>query len=115
MEQLNKVILRGFIGTARTTNVAGTSMIRMSVATNLAYRGQDGCAVIETTWHNVIAFAGKDICDLNTLGKGDKVEVTGRIRNQRYTTADGTEASTVEIVATRLSKIESDEPLQLQI
>lgn len=115
MEQLNKVILRGIIGMTRVSNVADTKLARMSVATNLAYRGKDGCPIIETTWHNVVAFDGKDMCELESLGKGDKVEITGRIRNQRYTNADGTESISIEILASRITKLETDEPLQYQM
>lgn len=99
MEQLNKVILRGIVGSVRIINVGDRKGARMTVATNLAYRGQDGCCIIETTWHNVMAWEGKDIHDLDILCKGDRVEVTGRIKNQRYTTSDGEYRYSTEILA----------------
>ena len=48
MEQLNKVQLRGNIGSVRIQNVGNSNVTKITVATNLAYRGQDGCCVIET-------------------------------------------------------------------
>lgn len=41
MEQLNKVELRGNIGTVRIQNVGDSKVARLSVATNIIYRGQD--------------------------------------------------------------------------
>jgi len=114
MEQLNKVSLRGIVGSARTSSVAERKILRMAVATNLAYRDKDGCAVIETTWHNVVAWESPQVCDLDSFSKGDKVEVVGRIRNQRMTREDGVEYTCSEIVATSLVKLESEEPLQYQ-
>lgn len=74
------------------------------------WHSQDGYAVIETTWHNVTAWSGKDIADLDSLKKGDAVEVIGRLKNQRYTSADGTEHSSVEILAHTVSVIK--EPMK---
>ncbi len=102
MEQLNKVQLRGIVGSIRIQNVGNSKFARLTVATNLAYRGQDGCCIIETTWHNVMAWEGKDIHDLDKLEKGSNVEIVGRLKNQRYTSADGTDHSCVEIIASSL-------------
>lgn len=112
MEQLNQVQLRGYIGNIRIQNVGGSKVARFSVATNLAYRGQDGCCIIETTWHNVVAWEGKDIIDLDKLLKGTSVEITGRIRNQRYTGEDGIDRYSTEILARSLCII--TDPLKMQ-
>lgn len=105
MEQLNKVILRGIIGSIRIQNVGNSKVARLTVATNLAYRGQDGCCVIETTWHNITAWEGYEIQGLDKLGKGDHVEIIGRLRNQRYTGEDGEDRYSVEILAQKLAII----------
>ena len=104
MEQLNKVEIRGILGTIRLQNVGGSSFASMSVATNYAYKSKDGCAVIETTWHTVRAWEGRNICDLSTLQKGDSVHVIGRIREQRYMASGGTERTFFEIIANQLEK-----------
>lgn len=112
MEQLNKVQLRGIIGSVKTINVGDRKCAKITVATNYAYRGQDGYCVIETTWSNVVAWHGKDISDLDSLKKGDAVELIGRLKNQRYTSADGTEHSIVEILAHTVRVI--TEPMKME-
>ena len=71
----------------------------IAVATNLAYKGAEGEAVIETIWHNVAAWSEGKNAGLADLQKGQAVEVQGRIRNQRYIATDGTERFTTEILA----------------
>lgn len=105
MEQLNKVQLRGIIGSVKTFNVGDRKCAKITIATNLAYRGQDGCCIIETQWHNITVWEGNNIHDVDQLKKGDAVEVIGRLKNQRYTSADGTEHSIVEILAHTVSVI----------
>ena len=112
MEQLNKVTLRGIIGSVRIINVGDKNGARITVATNLAYRGQDGCCIIETTWHNVTAWEGKDIHDLDKLEKGSTVEITGRLKNQRYTTSDGDDKYSTEILAHTVNII--TEPMKME-
>ncbi len=60
MEQLNKVELRGIVGSVRVQSVADTKVANFSVATNNAFKSQAGAIVIETTWHNVVAWEGRD-------------------------------------------------------
>jgi Single-stranded DNA-binding protein len=115
MEQLNKATVRGTVGNIRITEVGGTKVARMTVATNYAYRAKDGSCVIETTWHQVTAWEGERIHSLEDISRGDRVEVEGRIRNQRFTGADGEDHTYSEILAGRLAKIVADEPLQYQI
>ena len=114
MEQLNRVELRGIVGSVKVSKICGHEHARMTVATNLAYKDMDGCPVIETTWHNVTAFEGKDICDLGSIGRGDRVEVVGRIRNQRFTSESGTDVTTSEILASRITRLSSEEQFQYQ-
>ena len=59
-----------------------------------------------------MAWHGKDISDLDSLKKGDAVDVIGRLKNQRYTSADGTERSSVEILASSLKVI--TEPMKME-
>ena len=85
MEQLNRVELLGSVGSIRIQRISGANVANFTLATNLAYRDKDGCAIIETTWHNVTAWEGKDIQNLDRIAKGSKVHLTGRIRCQRFT------------------------------
>ena len=99
MEQLNSVTLRGIVGSVRVQDVQDRKVANFTVATNLAFKCRDGEAIIETTWHNVTAWSGGKTADLALLQKGQCVEVYGRIRNQRYTGADGMERSSIDILA----------------
>ena len=115
MQQLNRVELRGTIGSTRITEVGDTKLLRMTVATNRAYKAKDGTAVIETTWHMISAFPSEDIVDFKTIAKGDKVEVTGRLITQRVMGDDGIERSVSEIRASRIALLNIEEPLQYEM
>ena len=49
LECINRVELRGIVGTSRVTEVGDRNLINFSLATNYAYKDSDGCPVIETT------------------------------------------------------------------
>ena len=99
MEQLNQVIIRGIIGNARIQDIGNTQMARFSVATDYIYRNRQGEQVIETTWHQVTAFRNDRMPDFAGLVRGAGVEVKGRLRNNRYTDANGVERTVTEILA----------------
>ena len=103
MEYINKIELRGNVGNVRIKDVGNKRVAQMTVATNLLYRTKDGCPVIEATWHNVTAFEGKEIHDLEKIKKGCCVYIVGRIRNQRYTSADGEPRYCAEVLANSIS------------
>ncbi len=104
MEQLNKVELRGILGVFRVMPVGDTRCATMSVATNYCFKDADGCPVIETTWHLVTAWEGKDCPDLSIFEKGDSVHIIGRLRNRRYVDASGMERNQTDIIAQTLEK-----------
>ena len=102
-EFLNRVELRGRVGhDPRITSVGDAQVARFSLATNEAFRGKNGELREETTWHNVTAWAGRNIMDFKNIRKGTFVSLVGRLRNTRYTSSDGTERNMVEVVAGRL-------------
>ena len=105
MEHLNKIELRGIIGSVRIQNVADTKVANLSVATNSAFKSHGGEIVIETTWHNVVAWEGSGIAPLDQLTKGAPVHVCGRLRTRRYMASDGTERAVTDIVAGTLKLI----------
>lgn len=104
MEMLNKVQLKGFVGNVRTYPIGNTSAVRFSVATDYSFVSRDGTPVIETTWHNCIAFSDT-ISDAGKLKKADNVDLSGRIRVQRYTDANGNDKTAYEIVVNYLKII----------
>ena len=109
MEQINKVELRGLVGTVRLQEVAGKKVARISVATSMAYNDRKGSAVIDTQWHNVSVWEGKRVTGLEQLRKGDRVWVTGRIRYNKFTGADGQDHYSTEILANRLTILDNED------
>lgn len=109
MEQINSVHIRGIVGSVKVQPVGETTVAKFTVATDLAYMSSTGCAIIETTWHYVVAWAGNDIDDLSRIQRGSKVEITGRLRTQRYTDSLGQDRSTTEILAKTLKILDNNE------
>lgn len=108
MQQLNRIELRGIVGSVRETQIDNHFIVRMTVATNYLYKTEDYGAVIETTWHQV------DMHSDTPLGitKGDSVHVTGRLRKQSYMRENGTTVSDTYIIASNIETI--DEPLEME-
>lgn len=114
MEQLNRIELRGTVGFVRQQTVNNRMVVHLSVATNYVYKDRNGEPVIETTWHNVSAWEGKNMPDLARIEKGNKVYVQGRLRGQRYTDSEGIERYAFEVLAYQLNKIEDASPVQYE-
>ena len=103
-QTLNRIEIRGRIGQdPRVTRVAYKAVARFCVATSEIYKDRNGELKEETTWHNVSAWADRSEMDLSQLKKGEMVSVIGRIRNVRYTSAEGDDRYFVEIVANKLA------------
>lgn len=111
MEQLNKVELRGIVGSCRTQEYEDYIHAYFSVATNYVYKDKSGIPIVETTWHSVLASEKKDapIFDLAHIKMGDKVHILGRIQAQRYVDRDGHEHTIHRIKANHISKVVDDE------
>lgn len=101
MEQLNKVTLRGTVGHINITEAQGAKMGRLSVGTTRIYKSKSAGLAMETTWTPVVAFESEKV-NFTGLAKGSKVEITGRLKNTSYTAADGTEKSTLDVIAETL-------------
>ncbi len=99
MESLNRIEIRGIIGSVNVKDIGDTKVANISVATDYAYKSQDDSIVIETTWHNVVAWEGKEIQNLDQLEKGSFVHICGRLRNRKYVASDGSERAVCDIVA----------------
>lgn len=113
MEQLNRVELRGAVGSVRTQTYSDNVMARFTIATNYAYKDKEGAAVIDTSWHNVVAWQNKNFPDLTKIEKGSKIYVQGRLRYQKYVGTDGLERVATEIVANKLNVLE-DQQMQYE-
>lgn len=111
MEQLNRIELRGNVGNVRPPlKEDGPKAVNFSVATNYVYKVKGTEAQIETTWHNIVAWNLKE--ELEKLQVGTPVHVIGRMRQNRYTGADGVERYSWEVIASSVNIL--DEPLTMQ-
>ena len=115
MEQMNRIELRGNVGSVRVQNVGQTHVARISLATNYVYKNREGDPVIETTWHNITAWDGKNIADLESIQRGDKMFVSGRLRSQRFIGNDGAEHTAYDVLARSLQIISGDDSLQYEL
>lgn len=109
MENINKIELQGFVGNVRTNEHNGSKVANFSLATETIYKTRDGNPASETTWHNIVAWEGRDIQNVEKIAKGMAVYVTGRLRASRYTSSDGTEKQFYEVLANKVRLLE-DEP-----
>ena len=102
---INRVELQGIVGTSRVSNLGEKNAVSFSLATNYAFKDKEGFHVIETTWHKCTSFADKED-DLSIYAKGTPLLIEGRLRNLRYTDACGCERTTIEVVASRVWRVE---------
>lgn len=111
MEQLNRIELRGKVGFSRVQQFNSRRVAHFTVATNYAYKDRDGVPVIETTWHSVSAWEGRDVVNPDQIRKGSKVYVVGRLRSQNYTDKEGQERAIYEVLANKVALVEElDQP-----
>ncbi len=109
MEQLNRLEIRGNVGNVSILKVGETRVAHFSVATNFAYKGRNGEPVMETTWHNVTAWEGnKGIPSLDIIRKGFPIYVVGRLRSQKYSSGDGTERTSTEVIASTVEPVDNN-------
>ena len=104
-QYINRVELQGIVGTSKVISIGDKKVVRFSLSTNYAYKDKEGYPVIETTWHACSAWAEKED-DLTKYRKGTPLYIEGRIRHIRYTDASGFERTTLEVVATKIERVE---------
>lgn len=113
MEQLNRIELRGVVGMVRNGSAGERKVANFSLATSRAYTKKDGSAVIDTDWHNVVAWEGNKITDLSVIEKGAKLYVVGRMAYRKWTGSDGVDHYDSEVMASQIDVIH--EPLTGQM
>ena len=69
MEQLNRIELRGTVGSIKVQTYSGKKVGRINLATSMAFKDKSGTPVIETQWHSVNAWEGKTIEDVDSIAK----------------------------------------------
>ena len=115
MEFLNKIELRGIVGTSSLNRVGDAEVCRFSIVTEYSYKDRDNNPIVDTTWFNVTAWEGKNMPDFRQIGKGSIVQLVGRVRTYKYTMDDGAERNGWEILARRITVLApDDDPVQPQ-
>ena len=104
-QYINRVELQGRVGTVRISPVHDTIVANFSVMTEYMYQTSDGNKVVEATWMCVAAFEGNDV-SINGLTRGSLVNLTGRLRNNKYIDASGNERVFTEVIAASLKVLE---------
>ena len=104
-QYINRVELQGIVGTSKVISIGDKKVVRFSLATNYVYKDKEGYPVIETTWHACSVWAERK-ADLTMYRQGAPLHIEGRIRNIRYTDASGCERTTLEVVATKIERVE---------
>lgn len=101
---INKVELRGRVGTVKLTSFGERAFLQFTLATNRIYEDYEKNQVVDTTWHRCSAWSGQSICLLNSINKGDIVHLTGHIRSVVIVNNDGIQRASDEIVVNTLKK-----------
>ena len=98
MDFINKVEIKGVVGTVKHTFVGDYASVKFSVCTNYVYsKNMDNTT--ESTWFNCLAV---NIKNIEKLKKGRIAHVTGRLRQTGYISSDGVERTLCEIVCETL-------------
>lgn len=106
---LNKIMLIGNLGRDSETRLIpnnNTSVTSFTLATTYSYKNKNGEWSDETTWHNVVAFNLSDYLK-ETLKKGKKVYVEGRLVKRDYTDKDNVKRYVTEVRAERIIPLDS--------
>ena len=115
MEQINKIELLGTVGNVRLQYINDRQMAKFTVVTNRAYKNKQGEPVIETQWHNVTAFEGKNVQNLDKIARGGAVHLWGRLQVQRYTADDGTDRTYVDVMCSKLIVLPEETEVQYEM
>ena len=102
MEDINRIEIYGTVGCVRVNEISGSKVVSFSVRTDYGYINTEGYAICESTWHTAVATQGDAAqpasSDVSEIQTGARIRLTGRMRNSRYISADGSEKMFAEIV-----------------
>jgi len=107
---LNKIMLIGNLGKdseTRFTTAENFSVTNFTLATTYSFKNKNGEWTNETTWHNIVAFNLSDFMK-ESLKKGKKVYVEGRLVKRDYTDKDNIKRYVTEVRAERIIPLDSN-------
>lgn len=109
MEFLNRIELTGVVGRIHRQTVSNQIMANFSLVTEYGFRDKGGYSVVETTWHNVVAWNSDNISCLDAIDRGSHVHVIGRIRMRRYSDSNGESRISFDVVASSVEVLSIQE------
>ncbi len=100
----NKVQLIGNLGNNPEVKTleSGKKMAKFSVATNETYRNAKGEKIVETQWHNLIAWGKVAEIAEKFLQKGSEVALEGKLISRSYNDKDGNKKYVTEVQVNEL-------------
>ena len=107
----NKVVLIGNLGKDPEIRhlEGGSSVARLTLATNENYKDKDGNWQNMTEWHNIVAWRQLAEAAERTMKKGSTVFVEGKLKTRSYKDQNGVERYVTEIEATTLKSLDKKE------
>lgn len=108
-ENINKVQLVGRLGNAPEirTFESGKKMARFSVATTETYTDAKGVNVVNTQWHNLVAWGRAAALAEKQLTRGCEVSIEGKLAHRNYIDKTGTKKYVTEIVVAEILLLNS--------
>lgn len=105
---INKVILVGNLGRNPETKVFedGTSVTRLTIATDESYKDVEGNWKKQTEWHTVNTWKGLSERVSKELKKGSTVFVEGKLKTRTFKTSDGSDRTVTEIEAITVKSLD---------
>jgi single-strand DNA-binding protein len=103
----NNVQLIGRLGKSPEVKQLESSkfVANVSIATNDIYKNAKGEKVIETQWHNLVAWGKNAENFQKILNKGDEVAIQGKLTHRSYEDKDGITRYVTEIVVNEFVKL----------
>ncbi len=100
----NRVNLIGNLGIdPKVTELdGGRKKARFTMATNDVYRNAQGEKVVDTQWHNIVAWGNNAVFAEKYLQKGMEVTVEGRLTYREYEDKKGERRFITEVVVDRM-------------
>lgn len=101
MSVINKVQLLGHLGKEPIVKTLSTGkMARFSLATDESYLNREGNRVENIQWHNLVAWGEVAEQVEQSLKKGSRIQLYGKIANRSFETKEGVKKYSTEIVVT---------------
>lgn len=100
----NKVQLIGNLGNDPEiiTMDSGKKLAKFSIATNESYKNAQGEKVVDTQWHNIIAWGKTAEIIESYVSKGKEVAIEGKLTNRSWEDKEGNKRYTTEVVCNEL-------------